>query len=68
MKYRNLASALLFSALSFCSINTAFAQTSGIPSPINGQPITNEPNFNLGFGDDDRVPMRSNAFPWSAVG
>ena len=68
MKYRNLASALLFSALSFCSINTAFAQTSGIPSPIDGQPITNEPNFNLGFGDDDRVPMRSNAFPWSAVG
>ncbi|NJL41648.1 MAG: trypsin-like serine protease [Leptolyngbyaceae cyanobacterium SM1_4_3] len=68
MKYRNLASALLVSALSFLSINTAFAQTSGMPSPIDGQPITDEPIFNLGFGDDDRIPMTSNAFPWSAVG
>lgn len=66
MKYRNLASALLFSALSFCSINAAVSQTSGIPSPIDGQPI--KPSFNLGFGDDDRIPMRSNAYPWSAVG
>lgn len=66
MKHRNLASALLFSALSFCSINAAFAQTSGMPSPIDGQPI--EPGFNLGFGDDNRVPMRSGAYPWSAVG
>lgn len=40
MKSRNIASALLISALSFCSINAAFAQTSGIPSPIDGQPIT----------------------------
>jgi protease YdgD len=70
MKYGNLASALFFSALSFCSINAAFAQISGIPSPIDGKPITttSEPNFNLGFGDDDRLPMRSNAFPWSAIG
>lgn len=68
MKYRNLASALLVSALSFLSINAAFAQTSGMPSPIDGQPITNEPSFNLGFGDDDRIPMRSNTYPWSAVG
>lgn len=68
MKSRNIASALLISALSFCSINAAFGQTSGIPSPIDGQPITDEPNFNLGFGDDDRIPMRSNAYPWSAVG
>ena len=69
MKYRNIASALLFSALSFYSINAAVAQTSGIPSPIDGQPITDGPtSFNLGFGDDDRIPMRSNAFPWSAIG
>ena len=69
MKYRNIASALLFSALSFYSINAAVAQTSGIPSPIDGQPITDGPtSFNLGFEDDDRIPMRSNAFPWSAIG
>jgi V8-like Glu-specific endopeptidase len=66
MKHRNLSSALLFSALSFCSINAASAQTSGIPSPIDGQPI--EPSFNLGFGHDNRVAMRSSAYPWSAVG
>ncbi|MEZ2251270.1 serine protease [Microcoleus sp.] len=69
MKYRNIASALLLSALSFYLINAAVAQTSGIPSPIDGQPITDGPtSFNLGFGDDDRVPMRSNAYPWSAIG
>jgi protease YdgD len=68
MKYSNLLSVLSFSALYFCSINTAFSQTAGIPSPLDGQPTTKKIEFNLGFGDDDRIPMRSNAYPWSAVG
>ena len=71
MKYKKLVSALLFSALSFCSVEAALSQTSGMPSPVDGQPLSDEPdgfNFNLVFGDDDRRPMRSNAFPWSAVG
>jgi V8-like Glu-specific endopeptidase len=63
-----LCSLALFSALSFCKINAVFAQSSGIPSPIDGQPITDEPTFNLGFGVDDRIPMTSNSYPWSAVG
>lgn len=46
MKYNTIASALLFSALSLCSTNAAFAQISGISSPISGQPITNKSNFN----------------------
>lgn len=68
MKYRNLTSALLVGALSFYSTSTALAQTSDIPSPIDGQPVTNVPGLYLGFGDDDRIPMRSNAYPWSAIG
>jgi V8-like Glu-specific endopeptidase len=71
MNYRNLISALLSSALSFASIDAAFAQTSGLPSPIDGQPTNDQPvspGFNLGFGDDNRIPMRSSAYPWSAVG
>lgn len=57
---------ILSSTLYFLSIGTGFAQTSGLPSPIDGQPT--QPSFNLGFGDDNRVPMRSSAYPWSAVG
>ncbi len=57
---------MLSSTLYFLSIGTGFAQTSGLPSPIDGQPI--QPSFNLGFGEDNRVPMRSSAYPWSAVG
>ena len=69
MKYKNLVSALLSSTLSFCSVEAVLSQTSGMPSPVDGQPLSDEPDgFNLGFGDDDRRPMRSNAFPWSAVG
>jgi len=66
MRKQFFTSAILFSALSFCTINSVFAQTSGMPSPVDGQPI--EPSFNLGFEVDDRIPMRSNAYPWSAVG
>jgi V8-like Glu-specific endopeptidase len=71
MKYKILIPALISSALSFASIDAAFAQTSGLPSPIDGQPTNDQPavtNFDLGFGDDNRVPMRSSAYPWSAVG
>jgi V8-like Glu-specific endopeptidase len=56
-------------AFAFRQISTVAdprAQASGIPSPIDGIPI--EPSFNLGFGDDNRIAMRSNAYPWSAVG
>jgi V8-like Glu-specific endopeptidase len=59
-------SAILLSALSFCSIKTAFAQNTGMPSPIDGTPI--DLNIPLGFGDDNRTPMRNSAYPWSAVG
>jgi V8-like Glu-specific endopeptidase len=59
-------SAFLLSTLSFCSIKTAFAQNTGMPSPIDGTPI--EQNIPLGFGDDNRTPMRSSSYPWSAVG
>jgi V8-like Glu-specific endopeptidase len=59
-------SALLLSTLSLCSIKTALAQNTGMPSPIDGTPI--KLNFPLGFGDDNRIPMRSSSYPWSAVG
>lgn len=37
----------------------------GLSSPT-GQAI--EPGLFLGFGNDDRLPMTSSAYPWSAIG
>ncbi len=68
MKYKKLISAILISVLPFYSVNAALAQTAGVPSPFDGQPIGNQPSFNLGFGDDNRVAMRSSGYPWSAIG
>lgn len=42
------------------------ADQSSLPSPVNGKPIPQRAY--LGFGNDDRQPMLSDAYPWSAIG
>jgi protease YdgD len=71
MKFHVARSALITALFSLAAFTTNPAQAQqvpgyrGLPSPT-GQPI--EPTLYIGFGEDDRLPMTSSAYPWSAIG